>query len=395
MKDHFHSHNKNDDYKIDAHKLIYHPERVSEWLKSIGDWEKEKNIFPIYMEISPVSYCNHRCKFCALDFVNNSTTSSSSTISKLDTKILANRIKEFADLGIKSIMFAGEGEPTLHPDLPQLLDLCSEYKIDTSLTTNFIIKDKTKIANFVKNCKWIKISVGGGNEETYSKIHGTKAKANDFEILMENIKYALSIRKDFRNDCAIGMQIILLPDNFDSVLELAEKAANLGVDYLVVKPYSQHPLSITSEYANIDYKEERYLSLESELKKISTDKFKIIYRSQAINHYIQNERSEQNEQSEGQDRYKTCYSVPFFWSYITAIGDVLGCSNWFNNEHFNYGNINNNSFAQIWRGEKRKESINYIKEKLKVSDCRLNCRMENVNYYLWELINPHPHVNFI
>ena len=43
-----------DPHHIDSHKLIYHPERVAQVMKVGKDWEKAKNIYPIYMEISPI-----------------------------------------------------------------------------------------------------------------------------------------------------------------------------------------------------------------------------------------------------------------------------------------------------------------------------------------------------
>ena len=49
------------DYRIDSHKLIYHPERVADWMAG-------NNIYPICMEISPSSSCNHRCQICAFDY---------------------------------------------------------------------------------------------------------------------------------------------------------------------------------------------------------------------------------------------------------------------------------------------------------------------------------------
>jgi len=53
-----------DKYRIDSHKLIYHIPRVSDWLN-------DKVVYPIYMEISPVGSCNHRCIFCAYDYIGH------------------------------------------------------------------------------------------------------------------------------------------------------------------------------------------------------------------------------------------------------------------------------------------------------------------------------------
>ena len=38
--------------RMDSHKLIYHPDAVSRWLKG-------ENIYPIEIEISPSGTCNH------------------------------------------------------------------------------------------------------------------------------------------------------------------------------------------------------------------------------------------------------------------------------------------------------------------------------------------------
>ena len=51
-----------DNYRVDSHKLMFHPERVTKWLSG-------ENIYPIEIEISPSGACNHRCIFCAYDYI--------------------------------------------------------------------------------------------------------------------------------------------------------------------------------------------------------------------------------------------------------------------------------------------------------------------------------------
>ena len=95
-----------DKFRIDSHKLIYHIPRVNDWLSG-------KNIYPIYMEISPAGSCNHRCTYCALDFMEYQKRF-------LDTEVLKKRLIEMGRLGLKSVMFAGEGEPFLHKDIADI-----------------------------------------------------------------------------------------------------------------------------------------------------------------------------------------------------------------------------------------------------------------------------------
>lgn len=361
-----------DQYKIDGQKIHYHPERLSQWYeaKTIKD---KLNIYPIYVEISPVGQCNHRCNFCAVDYIGYVNRS-------LPTSKLESRIIEMGKCGIKSIMFAGEGEPMLHNDIEHLVETTAASGIDVGFTTNGTMMDD-KFLTCLADCTFIKISLNGGDRETYAKIH--RVKESHFDLVWNNIISAITHRNTYHLKTAIGVQCLILPDNMNSIHSLAKKCWEVGVDYLVLKPYSHKEGSITTTYKDLHYGN-RYNEVILNAMQFVSSKFEIIARKQTMENYDNPNRG-----------YNKCLATPYFWAYIMATGDVYGCSSHLMDPRFNYGNINSSSFSEIWTGESRRKSIEFVEHDLDISTCRKTCRMDKVNRYLDDIRNQGEHRNFI
>ena len=354
-----------DKYRIDSHKLLFHPKRVSKFLDG-------ENIYPIYMEISPSGTCNHRCTFCAKDFMEYKKRF-------LDTEIFKERLTEMSKLGLKSVMYAGEGEPFLHKDMAEIAQHAKSVGIDQSFTTNATLMTPEISEQIMGVTSWIKVSCNAGSEETYAAIHRTKG--SQFERVFKNMEAAVEIRRKNGYSCTLGMQILLLPETQHEVVALAERARDTGLDYLVVKPYSHHPQSETEVYKEVKY--EGLDKVAEELEALGTDSFAPLFRANAIGKWQEQDKS-----------YSKCLARPV-WGYIDAGGNVCGCSMFLEQDRCTYGNINDNTFQEIWEGEKRTESMKWFREHFDASKCRINCRMDEVNRYLWELTHPGEHVNFI
>jgi len=354
-----------DKYKIDSHKLIYHIRRVNDWMDG-------KITYPIYIEISPTGSCNHRCTFCGLDFMEYQKR-------KLVLGVLKDRIVELSKLGVKSIMYGGEGEPLLHRNIAEIIEFTEQNAIDTAVTTNGVVLKQALTEKILSKTKWIKISINAGTAQTYAAIHGTKER--DFNTVIKNISYAAEYKDKNKLTCTLGAQIILLPENEGEIELLAKISKDIGLNYLVVKPYSQHTQSKTRFYEKIKYS--KYLYLIDKLQNYNSVQFQVIFRLNSMKKWDDHSR-----------RYQKCFALPF-WSYIDSGGNVWGCSIYLEVEKFHYGNIYEETFEEIWKGDKRMKSLQFVNEKLDISHCRVNCRMDEINRYLWDLKNPVEHVNFI
>lgn len=354
-----------DKFRIDSHKLLFHPRRVAEFLEG-------RNIVPLYMEISPFGGCNHRCVFCGLDFMGYKPK-------RLETDLLCTRLSEMGRLGLQSVMYAGEGEPYLHRDLPVIINHAKAAGIDNAVTTNGVLMRPDILERHIAATAWIKVSLNAGSPETYAAVHGTNP--GDFGRVLENLEAAVALRRRLDAGCTLGAQALLLPENAGEIAGLARTLRDIGLDYLVVKPYSQHPQSHCDAYKDISYA--GYDDLAGELQALASDTFHAVFRLRAMHKW-----------EEKQCPYDRCLALPF-WSYLDASGNIWGCSVYLGDPRFAYGNIHEQTFAEIWDGPRRRESMDWCRRELDPASCRVNCRMDEVNRYLWELTHPGPHVNFI
>jgi len=361
-----------DKYSIDGHKMQYHTDRTQQWLNA-KTIEEKLNVFPIYVEVSPAGHCNHRCTFCAVDYIGYKPN-------LLSLEKIKPCIADMAKHGVRSIMFAGEGEPLLHPKLAEIINYTKEVGIDVGITTNGTLLTQKFIEECLPAISWIKVSLNAGTRETYAKIHQTKPE--DWDKVWRNLASACLYRDVNQLKTVIGIQTVLLPENIETVDEMVVDAKHCGLNYVVIKPYSHHLSSLTTLYKGIKYGDATQMAVE--LAKHNTESFEVVTR------YI----SMQNHDSEERG-YSKCYSTPFLWAYIMATGDVYGCSAYLLDERFKYGNINEKDFTGIWLSDTRKRAIDFVENSLDITECRKNCRMDKVNRYLWDIKNPNEHANFI
>jgi len=363
-----------DPYRIDDHKMIYHPERAARVLAVQGDWSRAQTVYPIYVEIAPVGACNHRCVFCAVDYIGYKSI-------RLDYELLAKRVPEMGRLGVKSIMYAGEGEPLLHKEMARIVTMTKEAGLDVSITTNASVMPPRFIEDALACLSWLKVSINAGTAATYAALHQTKA--SDFDKVIANMTAMVRHKKDNKLNCTLGAQILLLEENYNEIETLAKICRDdVGLDYLVVKPYSQHLFSKTQRYKEFDY--QQFIAYGQSLAHLNTEQFFLIFRGHTMRKFT------------AEDRYQRCYSVPFLWGFVMANGTVSGCSAFLLDKRFEYGNINENSFQEIWEGEGRRRGFEFIMKELDISECRVNCRMDEINRYLHQIdTRSVPHMNFI
>lgn len=351
-----------EEIRMDSHKLIYHPETVARWLNG-------ENIYPIEMEIGLTNACNHRCIFCAVDYTGYQSN-------RIDSRILIGNLEELAPRGVKSIIYAGEGEPLLHREAPDIINRTKGLGIDAAMSTNGVLLTPEMSRECLGSLTWIRFSVAGITDTTYDRIQ--QGKPGDLSRVLSNMEAAVRVKKEQGLNTTLGVQLLLLPDNKNEIVQMGKELRKIGVDYFTVKPFSQHPQS--RHILQVDYKE--MLELEKEVKQLQTDNYKVYFRAHSM------------QKLECKRCYKHCWALPFM-VYMDAKGNLWPCIVFMGKDELKYGNIYESSFADIWEGGHRKEIVDHFMNMDLEKNCRELCRLDEMNRYLDQLKHPGEHVNFI
>jgi len=348
-------------YNLDSHKLHYHYERVCEFLTK-GD------CYPIYMEVSPVGSCNHRCVFCAYDYIGYPNR-------KLEKKRFLEFLDECKEVGIKSMLYAGEGEPLMHPDIDSFVLKTKSLDIDVGMFTNGELVVKRLSDEAIGAFTFLRFSINGGDKESYKKIH----KKDVFEKVIDNVRYVKNLKNKNNLKTTIGVQFVLLPENINSIKNLISILRDIDIDYLSIKPFVLQNEQQGYRYNGFDIDLKEFFK---ELESMSTETFKVVARVNAFEKY-------------GKRNYKHCYGCNFI-TILDSRGNLITCLPYLGDENFMYGNIYINSFKEIWNGDKRKKIKYKLENTLNVKQCPPNCRPNAINEYLFELKHPSvEHINFI
>lgn len=410
--------------RIDGQKLDMHPHRLVQLMDGKDNWDTASVIAPIYVEVSPIGVCNHECTFCSVDYVLDRTDAP-----RVTYDVLARTFEDMAKHGVKSVMFAGAGEPFLYKDpatkkdLSDLILAADNVGIDTAVTTNAVLltPERAERAFAAKGLRWIRTSINAGDRETYAKIHRTKPE--DFDRVLANLEAAVKIRDRMGAKTQLLGQIVVVPAakgvkdrrhltlveefpaNAHTVVTLAKRLRDIGVDNLGVKPFKQHVVeeAVTRSdlYKGTSYEDaDTWGKIFNELEALQTDRFEVTIRRGAMSQQVATWRG-----------YNACYSTPFLWAYLEADGQIWGCSAYLGytdhetgkevgDHRFRFGSVNEQSFWEIWTGDRRKACWEYTRKPpseggLDVSKCMLGCQMDMPNMFLWQLMHPDPTHNFI
>lgn len=352
-------------YHMDGHKLIYHMDRVYE------HYRDGKRIYPIHVDIGATKLCNAKCIYCYGLFQQF-------TKDIIPRDVLINLFKDAPVLGIKSLTLTGDGEPSLNPAVYDAVSEGHHRGLDIGFATNGISISYPHIEDLLYSCTWLRFNLSAVDKGSYKTIHGV----DQWERVQDNIKYAVQAKKKHGYTCSIGLQMVLIPQALPQVLPEAKWAVANGVDYFVIKQFSDPGCKEMSQFSLSWYDNP---TVELTLKKAesySTNTTKIIAKHGMIH-------------SKGVRPYDHCVDCPLIFQ-ISGNSRCYPCGFLFGNEEFCYGDLKKQSLKEILDSERYWNVIKHMKEVFNVhKDCKGCCRHDFTNAFIWDYMHAPDHINFI
>jgi len=348
---------------LDGHKLNYHTELLQRWLAG-------QDIWPLYFEIGPTSACNNRCVFCAYTYLGHAPR-------YIDSGRLKEAMSVLAGHGAKSCMFAGEGEPLLHPEIVSFIQHAGAVRLEAAITTNLLAADAAMLEKILPHLKWLRCSLNAATAEQYRFVH--QCAGENFEKVCRNLQEAVRLKKVLKPDTTVGVQTVILPELAGRLKAFGRRLHEFGVDYWSLKPCIRHP---QMEYQPAEIGKEQWQEIVAGVREAAPG-LNVIAREASRQGTVESERG-----------YEHCLGLPFF-AEIISDGRVFSCGPKLGDEAFCYGNINETSFAAIWQSERRRSICAYAARELDVCQCMPSCRLHQINRFLWGLAHPPEHVNFV
>ena len=358
-------------------KLFSHMDRMYEW------WQR-KNIYPITMELSPSSVCNHYCTWCMHGAYfgkhrgDNQANKPYPDSSIMPFDFYRKLADELVMLGAKAMIFSGSGEPFVNREFPRFIEHTAKIGMDVAVITNGSLMDDEGIAMVVKYVSWMRISLNAGTAEGRSRIH--RVPLTDWDITLENMRRVAIAKKAEKSGLHLGSQIVVCPENWEEIDQCARVSKECGMDYLQIKPVVLHPMSSNKQYEEEFFKR-ALVSIYETKARYEDEKFRVFIKDDQFAGILAADYEK--------NHYQGCYAN--FFPIIEANKLVYYCSQTRGLPQFSIGDLSKNTFKEIWEGELRRQ----VNSAIDVMKCQPICRCHQVNKTLWSIRHPSNKPNFV
>ncbi len=266
---------------------------------------------PMSISIEPTTSCNLRCPECP-----SGLRSFTRPTGMLKQDLFESIIDQLAS-DLSYLIFYFQGEPYLHPNFLEMISIASSHSIYTATSTNaHFLTDEAARRTVESGLDRLIISIDGSTQEAYEsyRIGGRLEKVLEGAARIVHWKRQLKSRTPH-----VIFQFLVVRQNEHQIDEVHALARRIGVNEVALKTAQIYDFKNGSDLMPLQSKYSRY-------RQRSDGTYEI--RNSLANHC-----------------WKMWHSCVITWD-----GRVVPCC-FDKDAHFVMGNLNEESFDSIWRGD--------------------------------------------
>ena len=334
---------------IGGSKLESHFSHFQKWIDGLFPG-------PLVVEVAATHGCNHNCIHCGFQQFSRFRNE----ISFLPSLPFKRFIDDFADMGGDEIYFAGNGEPLLNKNIDEWMYYILEKKIGCTLSTNGQLFTQERIEKILPATRWIRFSVNGGNPATYAKVH--QCQLDDFYNLTQNLARAVAWRNKYNIGVQLVIQSLIYDVNQDSVMDLVAEHSKIGTDLLILR-------NVTFKGKQDPAPSKKVMQVLKEAEKFP--RVQVRWETYGMN--------------PSKNHWEHCYGINFRTN-MDHQGNLFACFC----PNSIYGNIQEQSFRDIWSSAQKKKFFELIESGLYIPICKYWCPTGYDNIFIEQYIAGNP-----
>lgn len=335
---------------------------------------KDKPPAPLTAMFHITEHCNVRCEFC---WHHSFLRKDRLVPHKMDTTSVVELIEDLAAMGTTDITLSANGEPTLHPGFPAMVETAKKNNMRIKTVTNLTIVTPA-IISALSRTDLLVINLAAVNQESYQAIYAPLGKVS-FDQLLENIK-ALSALGKRGPELKLGY--VITKNNYRNVRDALKIAEDCGIPSIRFKIMDPSPFT---EPLILNDEEKLWLSKEI----LTLNKIPTVISSNLSDILTMISPTRGGQKNGAQEvEHGRCF-VGWFVMDINENGQITLCCQ---NDKLVIGNWKEQKLKDIWEGEKAQEFRNTTKTRIDFDHplyhaCR-GCFYSNPKHYTRQINQP-------
>lgn len=187
---------------------------------------------PFLLQLDLINSCNLDCIacWCHSPFLKTEKMSVQEKKVRLPFLKIKEVIDYLAPLGLCEVQISGAGEPFMHPEIMNIIELIKSYGLKLNIITNFTLMDVAKIEKLVDlKVDYITASIWAGTSKTYSALHPNQS-GDMLNHIGEMLKYLHHLK--CKNKPQVKIYNVISIVNCFELNEMLDFALTVKADFL-------------------------------------------------------------------------------------------------------------------------------------------------------------------